>query len=211
MNKRCALLAIATSLAGLVTVHAQAPAAAKKEILIDVDKVNVEIQKTPQFNVPNVKDKRFTPKDWLEIEVDCTAKLSKTEKDKDKKAYEQVVFKYYAYLSGNPDPKKNKVLTGEVTHVNVPIGEKLHSVMYVSPSAILKITEGKPVAPSMIQAWGVSVFIGGEEVGRKTSVSGNQEWWTKPGLPATEAALLDKTKTPFAPLWADYHLEVQPR
>ena len=191
------------------TARAQAPApAAKKEILVDVDKVSVEIQKTPQFQVPNVKEKRFTPKDWLEIEVDCEAKLSKTDKEKDRKAYNEVTFKYYAYLSGNPDPKKNRVLTGEVVHTNVAIKEKLHSVMYVTPDVILKITEGKPVTPTMVKAWGVAVFMNGEEVGRKSSEA-NAEWWKKEGLPTQEAALLDKTKTPFAPLWWDYHMEVR--
>lgn len=210
MNKRSALLALAATLTGLVNVQAQAPAAgaAKKEVLVDVDKINVEIQKTPQFTVPNVKDKRFTPRDWIEIEVDCEAKLSKTEKDKEMKAYAEVTFKYYAYLSGNPDPKKNRVITGEVVHTNVPIGEKIHSVMYVSPNTITKITEGKPVTPTMIKATGVAVFINGEEVGRKTSEA-NQEWWKKTGLPAQEAALLAKPNTPFAPLWADYHLDVR--
>src|SRR5689334_7445431 len=86
---------------------AQAPAPAgdakKTELLVEVDKVNVEIQKTPDFKVPNVKEKRFIPKDWIELEVDCKAKISKDEKDKTMKAYAQVEFKYYAYLSGNPD------------------------------------------------------------------------------------------------------------
>ena len=190
-----------------VAALAQAPAV-KKEILVDVDKVSVDIQKTPQFTVPNVKDKRFTPKDWLEIEVDCEAKLSKSEKNKDMKAYNEVSFKYYAYLSGNPDPKKNRVLTGEVVHSNVAIKEKVHSVMYITPEAINKITEGKPVTPTMVKAWGVAVFINGEEVGRKTSEA-NAVWWKKEGLPPQEAALLDKSKTPFAPLWWDYHMEVR--
>ena len=178
---------------------------------MDVDKVNVEIQKTPQFNVQNVKEKRFTPKDWLEIEVDCKAKLAKDEKDRNKKAYDKVEFKYYAYLSGNADSKKNRVITGEVTHVNVPIDQEIHSVMYISPATVLKITEGtKPVAKTMVEAWGVAVFINGEEVGRKTSKT-NKEWWKDPGLPPQEAAMLDKTKTPFAPLWYDFHLEVAPK
>jgi len=187
-----------------------APAAgAKKEVLVEVDKVNVELQKTPDFAVPNVKQKRFTPKDWIEIEVDCEAKLSKDEKDKTKKAYAEVSFKYYVYFQGTPDSKKNRVLTGEVTHVNVPIKEKIHSVMYISPTALIKLTDGSPaVNKAMVQQWGVAVFIDGQEVGRKTSQN-NQEWWTKPGLAATEALLLDKTQTPFAPLWADYHMEVR--
>ena len=213
MKTRSLLLALGC-LAGLLwtTPAAQAqattPAAPKKEILVEVDKVNIELQKTPDFQVQNVKQKRFTPKDWIELEVDCKAKLSKDEKDKTKKAYGEVVFKYYAYFSGNPDPKKNRVLTGEVTHVNVAIGEQLHSVMYISPQSILKITEGRPANQTMVSQWGVAVFIDGTEVGRKTS-QGGAEWWTKPGLPATEAALLDKTKTPFSPLWYDYHMEVR--
>lgn len=204
-----AILSVGSLVFNAAPAIAQAPTPPKKEILVDVDKVSVEIQKTPQFSVANVKDKRFTPKDWLEIEVDCQAKMSKEEKNKDMKAYGEVTFKYYVYLSGNPDAKKNRVLTGEIAHVNVPIGEKIHSVMYVSPSAILKITEGKgPVAPTMVKAWGVQVFLNGEEVGRRTSES-NKEWWTNASLPPQEAALLDKSRTPFAPLWADYHLEVR--
>ena len=64
----------------------------------------------------------------------------------------------------------------------------------------------------MIKAWGVSVLINGEEVGRKTSEGGNAEWW-KGGkgvtLPPQDASMLDKTITPFAPLWYDYHLDVR--
>lgn len=203
-----AILSIGSLVFIPVTASAQAPAA-KKETLVKVAKVSVDTQKTPQFNVPNVKDKRFIPKDWLEIEVDCEAKLSKDEKNKEMKAYAEVTFKYYAYLSGNADAKKNRVLTGEIAHVNVPIGEKIHSVMYVSPSAILKITEGKgAVTQALIKAWGVSIWINGEEVGRETSEAG-KEWWTNASLPPQEAALLDKTRTPFAPLWHDYHLEVR--
>ena len=208
------LLAAAALVAGLIfsssNAGAQAvPAAPKVKKLVDVNKVNVEIQKTPQFNVPNVKDKRFTPKDWLEIEVDCKAELDADAKKKnpDQKAYPEVVFKYYAYLDAG-NIKKNRVLTGEVTHVNVPINEVIHSVMYISPSTILGITDGKPVNPTMIKASGVEVFIGGELVGRKTSEAGNKEWWKEIQTPQ-EAALLDKTKTPFAPLWYDYHMEVR--
>ncbi len=186
-----------------------APAGAKKEELVDISKVNVELQKTPDFPVPNVKQKRFVPKDWIEVEVDCKAELSKTAPDKTKKTYQEVTFKYYLYFQGTPDSKKNRVVTGEVVHVNVPIKENIHSVMYLSPTALAKLTDGSPtVNKTMVQQWGVAVFIDGQEVGRKTSQN-NQEWWTKPGLAATESLLLDKSQTPFAPLWHDYHLEVR--
>lgn len=208
------LLAVTGLVAGLLlptpaAVAQAAPAAPAVKKLVDVKKIDVEVQKTPDFNVPNVKQKRFTPKDWLEIEVDCEAELAKDAKNKSQKTYPEVTFKYYAYLSGNPDPKKNRVVTGEVTHTNVPIKEAIHSVMYISPSTILGITEGKQaVIPGMIKAKGVEVFIGGELVGRNSS-EGNKEWWKAAGLPPQEAAMLDKSKTPFAPLWFDYHLEVR--
>lgn len=194
---------------------AQAPAAAaapKIKKLADINKVNVDVQKTPQFTVQYTKDKRSVPKDWLEMEVDLKMERDKEQKDPKVKTYPQVTFKYYAYLSGNPDPAKNRIITGEVVHVNVPIDEATHSVMYISPATILGVTEGKPVNPTMIKAWGVQAFIGGDEVGRKTSEAGNKEWW-KGGdgqkLPPQENAFLTKKNTPFAPLWFDYHLEEQ--
>jgi hypothetical protein len=205
----CGLAAIAwTTPDASAQATPAAPAGAKKEKLVDVNKVNIEIQKTPDFPVPNVKQKRFIPKDWIEVEVDCKADISKAEKDPSKKTHQTVTFKYYLYFQGTPDSKKNRVVTGEVTHVNVPIKENIHSVMYLSPSALAKLTDHSPaINKTMVQQWGVAVFIDGQEVGRKTSKN-DQEWWTTPGIAATENLLLDKTQTPFAPLWHDYHLEV---
>jgi hypothetical protein len=189
-----------------------APAAAGKEKLVDISKVDINIQKTPQIQATNVKDKRWTPKDWIEIEVEATAELSKTEKDKSRKTYDEVTFKYYAYLTGS-SAKKSRVLTGEIVHVNVPIKEKIHSVAYITPSQLQKVTEATatgPANPTMVKAWGVQVLIDGQEVGRKTSDS-NKEWWSNPSLPPQEAALLNQADTPFAPLWGDFHLEIKPR
>ena len=123
-----------------------APAAAGKEKLVDISKVDINIQKTPQIQATNVKDKRWTPKDWIEIEVEATAELSKTEKDKSRKTYDEVTFKYYAYLTGS-SAKKSRVLTGEIVHVNVPIKEKIHSVAYITPSQLQKVTEAQPTQP----------------------------------------------------------------
>ena len=205
-------IALAPSHVNAQAAEGAAPAAGAKEKLVDFNKVDINIQKTPQIQVPNVKDKRWTPKDWLEIEVEATAELSKNEKDRNKKSHDEVTFKYFVYLQG-ATKEKSRVLTADVTHVNVPIKEKIHSVVYISPSQLQKLTDTTAVgqaSPTMVKAWGVQAFINGQEVGRKTSEA-NKEWWTNPALPAQEASLLDKTQTPFAPLWGDFHLEVKPR
>lgn len=217
MNKFTSLLPAAMlTLGALVLVpvhaHAQAPAAASaKEELVKISKVNVGVQKTPRIMADGPTDKRWKPKDWLEIEVDCEAKLSKKTTDKDQKAYPEVTFKYYVYLEGQ-SKEKSRVLTGEVSHTNVPIGEPIHSVMYVTPSTILNLT-GKPEGNAgAVKYWGVEVLIGGEMVGFKASVgSADKPWWEAPSAPAKAAELKNKMETPFSILWADYHLDVRGR
>ncbi len=190
-------------------VFAQAAPAAStaKEELVKISKVNVGVQKTPKIVADGPTDKRWKPKDWLEIEVDCEAKLSKKATDKKQTTYPEVTFKYYVYLEGQ-STDKSRILTGEVAHTNVPIGEPIHSVMYVTPSTILNLT-GKPEGnASAVKFWGVEVLIGGEEVGRKTSQA-DKPWWEAPKAPAKEAGLKNKMETPFAILWGDYHLDVR--
>jgi hypothetical protein len=206
------ILASAQEGAGAAGAAPAPAAAAAKEKLVDIAKVDINIQKTPQIQAINVKDKRWTPKDWIEIEVEATAELSKTEKDKTRKAYDEVTFEYFAYLAG-ATKEKSRVLTAKIIHTNVPIKEKIHSVAYISPPQLQKVTDSTasgPANPTMVKAWGVQVYIDGNLVGRKTSEA-NKEWWTNPSLPPQEAALLSKPETPFAPLWGDFHLEVKPR
>ncbi|MEN9283588.1 MAG: hypothetical protein RLZZ179_1081 [Verrucomicrobiota bacterium] len=203
---------LASAQEGAGAAGAAPAAAAAKEKLVDIAKVDINIQKTPQIQAINVKDKRWTPKDWIEIEVEATAELSKTEKDKTRKAYDEVTFEYFAYLAG-ATKEKSRVLTAKIIHTNVPIKEKIHSVAYISPPQLQKVTDSTasgPANPTMVKAWGVQVYIDGNLVGRKTSEA-NKEWWTNPSLPPQEAALLSKPETPFAPLWGDFHLEVKPR
>ncbi len=123
---------LASAQEGAGAAGAAPAAAAAKEKLVDIAKVDINIQKTPQIQAINVKDKRWTPKDWIEIEVEATAELSKTEKDKSRKAYDEVTFEYFAYLAG-ATKEKSRVLTAKIIHTNVPIKEKVHSVAYISP------------------------------------------------------------------------------
>ena len=205
-----ALLLAAGLVFAPVNASAQAPAAAAQEELVKIGKVNVGVQKTPKIPADGPKEKRWTPKDWLEIEVDCEAVLSKKSKDLKQTTYPEVTIKYYVFLEGQ-SAEKSRILTGEVVHVNVPIKEEGHSVMYVHPSTILSLTGKKEGNPGSVKFWGVEALIGGEMVGYKVSPgapgSAKDPWWNKAGAPSKEVGLKKKSETPFSILWADYHYD----
>ncbi len=196
-----------------IVVMAQAPAAggaAQQEELVKISKVNVGVQKSPKIPAEGPKDKRWTPRDWLEIEVDCEAVFSKKAKDTKQRAYSEVTVKYYVYLEGQ-SKEKSRILTGETVHVNVPIKEEGHSAMYVNPQTIESLTGKKEGNPTAVKYWGVEILIGGEMVGYKVSPGApgtpKEPWWSAPTAPAKEAGLKRKSETPFSVLWSDYHYE----
>lgn len=208
----------AIALAGCFTVAsslAQAPAAAAKEKLVEFEDIKIAVQKTPDFTLKGgTTDKRVNPKEWIEIEP-----VFKTLKPKDAKKAEvipELTFKYYVYL--NSSVKENaRVLTGEVIHVNVPIDEKTHSVMYISPSTILRVTGKAQGNPQLVSAYAVEVSSGGNVVGffskagSATSTNpSDKKWYELPTAPPKEeGGLLNKVQSPFAPLWADYYADVK--
>jgi hypothetical protein len=157
--------------------------------------------------------KRWRPKDWLEIEVPFEAKAPANKRDM--KFYETLSFKYYIYVD-SPEKEKRKILIADVTHVNIPIGEAMASVVYLSPQDILSLTGATRAVPNMITMWGIEVFNGTQLVGfissrGKSPTQAGAQWWKGDNAPPQVPGLLrNKTQTPFAPLWYDYHAPVQP-
>lgn len=206
-----AMLAMGGFLFVPATVNAQAPAAApQQEELVKISKVNIGVQKTPKIQAEGPTDKRWKPRDWLEIEVDCEAQHSKKAKDPKALTYPEVTIKFYVYLEGQ-SKEKSRILTGEMVHANVPIKEEGHSVMYVHPDTIRSLTGKKEGNVGAVKFWGVEALIGGEMVGYKVSPgapgSAKEPWWNVAGAPSKEAGLKKKSETPFAMLWADYHYD----
>ena len=66
-----------TGLIGLVGLASPARGQDKTEKLIDIKAVLIDVQRTPDIAAKNVKEKRWTPKDWIEVEVPFVA--SRTE------------------------------------------------------------------------------------------------------------------------------------
>lgn len=133
---------------------------------------------------------------WLEVETD----FDSTED------FPELTLKYgvLVALPGRP----TKLIEGEVTHVDVAKGKERHSVMYISPKTLTKLSEGKVFMPNHIKAAWVEVVAAGETVGAgmlKTSqVTYDQIQKGKDQLEKVSDALLNKQQTPFAPLFVDY-------
>lgn len=207
----------AVALAGCFTVATSSAQDAAKEKLVEFKDIKIAVQKTPDFTLKGgTTDKKFRPKDWIEIEPKFKTARPQGAASKKAEVIPELTFKYYVYL--NSSIKENaRILTGEVVHVNVPINEESFSVMYISPSTVLRVT-GKPEGnPQLVVAYAVEVTSGGNVVGifSKSSAGtstnpADKKWWESPNAPPKEdGGLLNKVQSPFAPLWADYYADIK--
>ena len=176
-----------------------------QKIEVKDPKIEITIQKTPRYSPNGPKEKRDTQKFWIEVEVGFKA----DQKGKpDEEHIAQLEFKYYITIKPK-DPKNRKVYTLSLTHVNIPKDEGIYSVAYMSPTTIAKII-GKSKMPSKSDIdVAVEIRSQGTLIAGDKTTSGSKKWWTE--LPQAEGLVLDKTKTPFAPLWWDRYAEVQGR
>lgn len=185
-----------------------APAAGgKAEELLKFKRCEIAIQKAPEFAINGTTAKRFKQKDWIEVEFEIDVKAPKGA-DKDLRFLDDVNIKYYVFVRPT-DPKKNKVLVADITYINVPVDETIHSVVYLSPATLYNVSGEKIVNKGLVTLYGCEATYGGKTVGIFSS-DGNKgnPFWTAPTLPPVESGrLLPKNKTPFAPLWFDYYME----
>jgi hypothetical protein len=193
----CSLLFVLIAFASKSSAQNWAPGTAK------IADISVEVQQTPQFQAGNVKDKKIPrPRDWVEVEVEFELSDRVVKED----FVPAVMVRYYIALRGE---KASYMMTGDVTHVNVPTGEDIFSCVYLPP-AVIDVAQGKDskVNASDVLAVGIAIFVNGVEIAReaKGQPSG---WWLTPGSLVSQAGILPKGKTPFALLWIDRHADEQ--
>jgi len=209
LNSMLATFAVVLGLGGSSALAQDA----KSEKLVDLREPTIQAQQTPDIKAAGVKEKRWKPKDWMEFEIPFIAAAPKNAKS-NFTSYDSLTFKYYLFLS-NADKEKSRILTAEVNHQNVPIGEGLASVVYLSPTAILSLTGSNRFQAASVTLWAVEVTHEGKTVGflsskGKSPTDPGAEWWKATSAPPVVAGMLkNKMETPFAPLWGDYHAEVQ--
>jgi len=190
------------ALAGLAHAQDKAPR-------IDVTAKVGPIQ-TPQFTAPNVGQKPWRPRNWMEVDVDMQAKgIHGAGKGDFLDAVEVKV--YVGFQAIDPVTKKHNGVSGTFNVQNIPEHsvEHSHLLAYVPPALIYRLI-GKPdFTNGDIAAVGVVVSYNGNVVGGYSVPAGAGKWWEGDRFAIQDGLLLPKVKTPFAPLWGDYDLEVK--
>jgi hypothetical protein len=200
--RRSALAAIAASAAALTFLATPLHAQGKAEV------GNLTFDDIPSPEIQTGKSKKFTPKDWLEVEAGI--KIPATNADQKKSGFiNQVTVKWYVAVD-NPDAKGVIKLTKTINHLNVPVDEEIFSSVYLSPSAIKRLTGKDKAGKSSVRAVGVEVLVDGEKIGQ-ASEKQKEGWWNAGSLSdqSDKFPLLNKDETPFAMLWWDRYAEIQ--
>ena len=149
-------------------------------------KVLPAVIRTPQYTFTGDQRRTGQALQWLEVEVNFMSNVPFTD---------EMTFRYYILVGG-------KCLTGEVTHVSIPRGRDLYSVMYVSPRTLEQVLGGKTITGSSIENVGVQMVLKGQVVDTKSfKEQGNPQWWQ--GMQQIPGLVFNKNDTPFAPLYWD--------
>ena len=163
---------------------------------------------TPMFTAPNVPNKVWRPRNWMEVDVDMQAKgIRGAGKGDFLDAVEVKV--YVGFNAVDPVTKNHNAVSGTFTVQNLPEHsvEHSHLLVYIPPALLFRLL-GKPdFTNGDIAGIGVVVSYGGNVVGGFPL--GGAKWWESPKVTIQDGLLLPKVKTPFAPLWGDYDLEVK--
>ncbi len=161
----------------------------------------------PSPDIKTGKDKKFAPKDWLEVEA--SLKIDATPEQKKIGYINQVVVKWYVGLK-NPDGKGAIKLVKTINHINVPVDEEVFTSVYMSPATIKRLTGKDKANKGAVEAVGIEVLVDGVKVGQ-ASEKAKELWWNAPALSdqSEKFPLLSKNETPFAMLWYDRYAEIQ--
>ena len=169
------------------------------------DKPSFDDIPSPEFG--GVKNKAFRPKDWLEIEAKLKISLSPEPLTK---TCDKITVKWYIAVKNPEKPGTFLLLTKDVDHVNVPLSDDIYCSVYLSPSSIKRLTGFDRAGKSSVEYVGYEVLINGEKITQETS-KGKVGWWSMASdkiSRSDKVPLLNKTETPFSPMWWDRYAEV---
>ncbi|MEN3371244.1 MAG: hypothetical protein V7609_3387 [Verrucomicrobiota bacterium] len=157
-------------------------------------KITKNLITTPQFAYTGAQQYQTNQRDrWLEVEVEFTAAPEFTD---------ELTFKYFILFNG-------RLLTGEVTHINVPAGRENRSVMYVSPWTLARFNGNRTITPNLIQNIAVQIVQQGAIRDELSLTRTPPQWYAN--LPRVSGFVLNKNETPFSPLYWDRYEQIKPR
>ncbi|MEA3188143.1 MAG: hypothetical protein QOD99_1973 [Chthoniobacter sp.] len=157
----------------------------------EIKKIQPSAIFTPDAQASNYTKQKPRLQQWLEVEVEFQSTAEITD---------ELTFKYYVMLAG-------KVLTGEVTHMNILKGRDLYSVMYVSPHTLAKLLNNKPLTGAAIENAAVQILNKGQVVAEKSFKEAGR-WWEK--ATPLSGMMYNKNETPFSPFLWDRYEELKP-
>jgi hypothetical protein len=180
-------------------------AASAQQFKASVDKPSFDDLQSPEFS--GGKQKAFKPKNWLELETKLNLLMSPEPLSK---TCDKVTVKWYVAVQ-NPDKANTYLLlTKEVDHVNVPLGEDVYVSVYLSPSSIKRLTGSDRANKGLVDLVGYEVLINGVKVAEETNKS-KPGWWNTGSSKISRSdavPLLTKMQTPFSHMWWDRYAEV---
>ena len=151
-----------------------------------ITKITKNLVSNPQFAYTGAQQYRSDQNErWLEVETEFAAGPEFTD---------ELTFKYFILINGS-------VLTGEVTHANIRGGRENRSVMYVPPEALAQVLNNRPVTVASIQNIAVQIVQQGAVKDELSLMRAAAQWYTT--VPALNGLVLNKSETPFAPLYWD--------
>jgi hypothetical protein len=185
--KTLSILAVSLLALGTTTTFAQRGA---EQV---IKKVAPAVVPTPDIQFQGTAHRTGRAEQWLEVEVNFESAPEWTD---------ELTFKYYILLAG-------KCLTGEVTHVNIPKGRDLNSVMYIAPRTLQRLLDNKALTPNVIENVGVQILNKGAVVATESfKRMPNPQWWQS--MPQVSGMVINKLDTPFAPLYWDRYEAIKP-
>lgn len=160
---------------------------------------------SPQF--AGVKNKRFTPLNWLEIEARLNIQMLPAPATK---TCDKLTIKWYIAVKNPDKPGSFMLLTKEIEHVNVPTDEEVYCSVFISPASLRRITGSNNGGKGSVEFVGYEVLVNGEKKAEGTN-KGKPGWWNTASdkISRSEAVpLLNKAETPFRDMWWDRYPEI---
>jgi hypothetical protein len=186
--KRTILISAIILSAIVTTVKAQPRTAADFQLL----KINTNFISSPQFTYSGAGQFQADQRErWLEVEATFAAAPEFTD---------ELTLKYFILFNG-------RLLTGEVTHVNIPAGRDNRSVMYVTPKTLQRLMLGRTVTNNAVQNTAVQLMQQGALKDELSAQRAAPQWYAT--LPQVVGLVLNKNETPFMPLYWDRYCQIK--
>lgn len=199
LHKGFAMAVILTAMAPLL--HAQ-------QYKVEWEKPKYEAMVSPTIN-GDTAIKKFDPKEWLEVEM----KFRIEAQNKDEDFADRVTVRWFvaAEVTENGSTRE-RVLEKEINYVNVPVGEWVYVSVYLSPTAVKRISGRDRAAASLVTDVGGEILVNGTQPvkssGFFTTQSKSKGKWWEEAARYNKIPLRSKNETPFKFFWWDRYAEI---